>query len=374
MSELDDLRQQIDQLDRQIIQTYEKRLNVVDKVAEYKKNNQTNVLQQNREDEVLNKAVENLSDKKFAKQAKQLMIDIMDISKDYQQSKINNYPTMEFDRMPFDKNAKVGFFGEIGSNTWGAAIDIFSEKNCTEYASFDKIFAAIKNDEIKYGIVPIENSSTGAIVDVYDLLKKYDFYIIAEKWKRITHNLYSTQNSCLDKIKYVYSHPQAISQCDEFFKNKNVQLIPYQNTASSAKLVANQKDNTFAAITNKQAGELYGLKLLKDNIQNNSENFTRFIVIAKELSDCLSDKISVVFDLINKPGTLYNVLRFFSKLDINLIKIESRPVKNNPCNYYFFVDIDGNMKNKNISIALDYVKQNSVYFKFLGEYKKGEIV
>lgn len=386
MSELDELRKQIDEIDRQIVALYEQRLQVVECVADFKKNNNTSVLQQNRELEVLKNADSALVNKKYAGQVKDFMQAIMDISKDYQLLKINKYPNFNFERKEFLPQATKGYFGEKGSNTWQAMNEIFCneifvQNECgAQFDSFEEIFEAINSDKITYGILPIENSSTGAIVDVYDLLKKYDFYIIGEKWQRIEHQLYGKKGATLADITAVFSHAQAISQCDEFFKGRNIELTSYKSTAGSAKFVAQSEKINYAAIASRGVGDLFGLQLLKENIQNSSENFTRFIVVSKTLCDAektLSDKIcnklSIVFDLQNIPGSLYNVLRYFSKLEINLIKIESRPLKNNPCNYYFFVDIDGNLQNRNIVVALDYVKQNSSYFKFLGEYTKAEI-
>ncbi|MEG1608649.1 MAG: prephenate dehydratase domain-containing protein [Clostridia bacterium] len=381
MSELDELRKQIDDIDKSIVQLYEKRLGIVEKVAEFKKNNHTSVLQQNRELEVLKNAENCLANKNYAGQARDLMQAIMDISKDYQRIKINQYPSFDFEKTPFLSSAKKGFFGEKGSNTWQAMADMFGDDNGSQFDSFEGIFEAINNGDITYGILPIENSSTGAIVDVYDLLKKFDFYIIGERWQRIEHQLFGVEGASIDDIDTVFSHAQAINQCDEFFKGKNIQLTSYKSTAGSAKFVAQSNNKKWGAIASDGVGKLHGLQVLKKNIQNNSENFTRFIVVSKTLCDenCTMsgkpcNKVSIVFDLQNIPSSLYNTLRCFSKLNINLIKIESRPVKNNPCNYYFFVDIDGNLQNKDIEIALDFVKQSSDYFKFLGEYTKGEIV
>lgn len=373
MSELDEIRKNIDTIDKQLVALYELRLEAVNSVAEYKKTNHVPVLAQNRENVVLENAEKNVADKKYAKAARDFMQIIMDISKDYQRISVDENLACNYKKNDFDKSAKVGYFGELGSNTWQAMTQMFDCEG-ESYNSFEKIFVAINENKITYGIIPIENSSTGAIVDAYDLLKKYNFYIIAEKWMRIQHQLFGIEGACLCDIQTVYSHTQALAQCGQFFEGKNIQLVPYKSTSESAKFVANLQDKSCGAIASDGAGKLLGLKKLQSNIHDDEENFTRFIVVSKTLSNVVANKISIVFNLKNQAGTLYNALRFFSKLGINLIKIESRPEKNNPCHYYFFVDIDGNVEDKNIQIALDYVKQNSTYFKFLGEYVKGEIL
>lgn len=374
MDKLQELRSQIDNIDENIVQLYEKRLRLVEGVAEYKKLNNAEVLQQNRENDVIEKAVEHLSDSTYAPQVVSLMTSIMDISKDLQRQKIDKLPTFDYQRKAFDKSAKVGYYGQKASNSWEAMNSIFGKNaNCQCYDQFEQIFVAMKNNEIEYGVVPIENSYTGAIDEVYDLLGKYDLYIVAEKWQRISHQLYSLSGD-INQIKKVYSHPQPLSQCDMYLADKQWELCPFSSTSASAKLVAESNDSSLAAIANVSSGELYGLKLVAENIHTNKENWTRFIVISRVLTTDTNNKISIQFNLTSTAGALFNVLKYFAKFGINMVKIESRPVKNNPCNYYFFIDLEGACNDNNMAIALHYIKQNSNYFKFLGEYSKDNFV
>ncbi len=342
MDELDRLREQIDLIDKDIISLFEKRMGLVLGVAEYKKTHNAGVLQSSREDEVLQKAVDNLVNKEYADSARQLMVELMGLSKDLQRKKISN------------------------SNLLGR----YCRKS---FATFEDIFIALKEDRIKYGVLPIENSSTGAITEVYDLLRKYDFFIVGEQWQGINHCLLGVEGTKLEDIEEVYSHPQAITQCDNYLSGGKWRIIPFKSTASSAKLVAEQKDKRKSAIASKRNAALYGLEVIAENIQSQSCNYTRFIVIGKNLLDSQkSDKTSIVFALNSTPGALFNALKYFAKNGINLLNIESRPVENSPERYYFYVDLEYPCDSAKLNEALEYVAEVSSFFEILGEYPKGQ--
>ncbi|MEG2413668.1 MAG: chorismate mutase [Clostridia bacterium] len=373
MDKLDELRSQIDEIDKKMIALLEKRMQVAQAVGEYKKQHKTPVLQTARESVVFDNAVKNLNDKSYAPQAKEFMTAVMDISKDSQRKIVDNALEMEFERKPFDFDAPKGFFGLKGSNTEQAMINFFGNENGKAYQEFEGVFSAIEKDEIRYGILPIENSSTGAINDIYDLLDKYNLYIIGEQWLRIDNNLFAKKGSLNGEARQVFSHPQALLQCDKFVRENNMQPIACDSTAYACKLVS-ESDENCAAIASARTGKLYGLELLEKDINDCSDNFTRFIVIAKHLTTAVGNKISIEFGLENQVGTLFNALKYFAKYDINMIMIESRPVKNNPCNYYFYIDLEGNCQDKKMLTALEYIKAKSYKFKLLGEYRKGEIL
>ena len=221
--------------------------------------------------------------------------------------------------------------------------------------------------------MPIENSSTGAITEVYDLLRKYDFFIVGEQWQGINHCLLGVEGTKLEDIEEVYSHPQAITQCDNYLSGGKWRIIPFKSTASSAKLVAEQKDKRKSAIASKRNAALYGLEVIAENIQSQSCNYTRFIVIGKNLLDSQkSDKTSIVFALNSTPGALFNALKYFAKNGINLLNIESRPVENSPERYYFYVDLECPCDSAKLNEALEYVAEVSSFFEILGEYPKGQ--
>ena len=234
------------------------------------------------------------------------------------------------------------------------------------------MFIALQNREVDYGIIPIENSSTGGISDTYDLLRKYGFYILGEECIRIEQHLVGLEGSIVEEIDEIYSHPQGIEQSSEFLKQyHHWKLIPFHNTAISAKLIKDLGDNTKAAIASKRAADIYGLKVIKECINNQKDNFTRFIVISRELKVVEeANKVSVVFSLENEAGTLYRLLRHFAENNINLIKIESRPMKDTSWRYFLYLDFEGDIEGKEVKNALRLIEENSAYFKLLGAYER----
>lgn len=375
MNELQKLRNQIDEIDSRIIKLFEKRMGVVLGVAEYKKTHNTGVLQTSREDEVLQKAVDNLDNKEYAEQAKNLMVEIMSLSKDLQKSKMTRVSCLrDYVRKPLDLSATKGFYGDRGSNTEQAMIDFFGDSNGNSYATFEEVFKALKRGEIEYGVLPIENSSTGAITEVYDLMRKYDYFIVGEQWVSIKHCLLGIKGAKEEDIQEVYSHHQAITQSDEFLSKRNWRIIPYKSTSSSAKYVADAQDKTKGAIASEKNAELYGLEVIKSNIQSQSCNYTRFVVVSKYLLESEdSDKTSIVFALNSQPGALCNALKVFAKNGINLLNIESRPVENAPETYYFYTDLEYPCNSQKLLTALNDISEMSTFFDVVGEYKKGRI-
>lgn len=374
MASLEEYRNEIDSLDRELTRLFEKRMNVVLKVAQYKKENKLPVLQNGREDQVLQKAVDNLQNKEYSEAVVKFLNYTMEISRGLQNKLIQSYEEdeIEIPRKGLDKKARVAFQGVEGAFSEEALLKIFGEDSdriC--YEEFEDVFEAIKKDEVKYGVLPIENSSTGTITPVLDLLKKYGFYIVAEESIRIDQHLIGIKGTDLDKIKEIYSHPQGIEQSMEFLKRRDWKLIPFHNTATSAKLVKDLKDPTKAAIAGIRAAKIYGLDLIERCINTQKDNNTRFVVISKNLTVSEdADKVSLAFSIDNKAGKLYNILRCFAENDINMIKIESRPMKDEPWSYIFYAAFDGNIDTKEAKKALKLIEKSSEYFKLLGAYKK----
>ena len=363
MNELDKYRQEIDSIDEELIELFEKRLNVVLKVAEYKNNNNSPVLHTAREQQVLNKAVDNLQNKDFAPYARDFMTDLMTVSKSLQSSYIatKTAPSTKI----------VGFQGIEGSFSYGAAKRFFGEDaQLTAFAEFEDVFKALDKGEITAGILPIENSNSGSVGAVYDLLCNYGFYISAEQYLRVDQNLLGIKGASLDTIKEVYSHEQGFSQCSEFLsQHKDWKLIPYHNTAVSAKLVADLINPSVAAIASKQAAELYNLEVIEGPINTSSDNTTRFIIISKHFEYENADKISIVCSLDDRAGTLYNLLSYFAYHNINMVKIESRPMHNKKWKYLFYVDFEGDFTSEKVKTALELIEKGSEFFRILGAYK-----
>lgn len=364
MEDLLELRKEIDRIDSELVRLFEERMQCVLKVAEYKKQNNLEVLHKSREEEIIKNGLQNLKDKRFQASLEKFLNSLMKVSRELQTELLSSYEK---------SNIVVGFQGVSGSFSEQALFEYFGDNTLTKPVEyFEDIFIELKNNKIHYGVLPIENSSTGAISEVYDLLNKYDFYITGEICLKVDQNLLGIPGASIEDIEEVYSHPQAFSQSSEFLKNySNWKLIPYYNTAKSAEYVKNQNNKALAAIGSKKAAELYGLDILKAHINFNSTNSTRFVVISREMKeDIHNNKVSVVFSTSHKVGCLYNVLRCFSENYLNLLKIESRPIPDKPWEYFFYVDFEGNLKDETVQLAIEAVKNNSRYFKILGNYKK----
>ncbi|GKX32090.1 hypothetical protein SH1V18_45700 [Vallitalea longa] len=267
---------------------------------------------------------------------------------------------------------QVGFQGVKGAFSEEALYNYFGEEvNTTAVKNFEDICISLEKGSIDYGVLPIENSSTGAISDVYDLINKYNCFIVGETHVKVNHNLMGIDGCTIDDIKELYSHPQAFEQSKDFLNKYNWKLVPYYNTAKSAEYVMKKGKKHIAAIGSKKAAKLYNLNILAPNINSNNTNTTRFIILGKELivnDEC--NKISVVLSTEHKAGALYSVLKHFAENNINMLKIESRPRGNTPWEYNFYIDFEGNIENKIIKKALDKMALDSHHFKILGNYKQ----
>lgn len=358
MLDISTLREEIDIIDKEIIRLFEKRMDIVLNVAKYKIERNLPIFNGAREAEVIEKNLNRLSNKEYREYAEKFLVDLMSTSRQLQHSLMGNIK-VGVQGVPgsYSEEAKIGYFGE--------------EKSCSFYEEFEDVFIALKNGEIDYGVLPVENSSTGAITTVYDLMKDYGFYIVGEQCIKVNHNLIGIKGTKLSDIKEVYSHPQGFAQSSEFLKqHKDWLQIPYHNTARSVKLVCETGDKSKVAIASGRAAKCYGLEIIKGNINNQSENTTKFIVIGKSLEyDNYSDRVNVVFSLEDEAGTLYKLLRHFTENNINLKKVESRPINNLPWKYVLFLDFEGNLDSEKVKNALSIIEEKSRYFRLLGNYK-----
>lgn len=365
--DINDLRNQIDKIDASLLSLFENRMEVVLKIAEYKKENNLEILNGAREEAVIKKNLDLVKNSDLLLEVEEFFKSVMEISRGYQNKNLKIHGVLAR-----EKKLTVGFYGVTGSFSEEALKGYFSEEVDTKAISeFEDIFLDLRYGKINYGVIPMENSSTGAISEVYDLLNKYNFYIIGEKYLKINQNLMGIKGSTLDEIKEVYSHSQGLEQSMEFLKGyKHWKLVPFKSTAKSAELVKQRQDKTLAAIASSKAAEIYGLQILQKNINSNATNMTRFVVIGKDMEiTCASDKISTVLSTTHKAGSLYNVLKHFAESNINLLKIESRPIVDKPWEYFFYVDFEGNMNESKVIASIDLIKMNSRYFKILGNYR-----
>lgn len=369
--DLNECRVKIDEIDKKLMALFEERMNVVVDVAKYKQKNNLPIFHKDRENEVIKKNVDRIQDEALKSYADKLLHYMMDLSKDYQCEKIGKREAA----LSKSREVKIAFQGVEGSFGEEALIKYFGESyERKDYEEFEDVFKALKDEDANYGVLPIENSSTGSITTVYDLLKKYDFHIVGETLLRIEQNLLGVKGAKIEDIKEVYSHTQGIEQSSEYLRTlPDIKKIPYVNTAISAKFVADSNDKSKAAIASLKAGEKYNLEVLKRNINNAKENYTRFIIIGKNFETTeLCNKLTISFTLENKVGNLYKELKAFSDNDINMRKIESRPMGNGSFNYFFYVDIDGNIEYENIKNALKQIQKSTYEFKILGAYKREE--
>lgn len=382
---LSECRNEIDKIDKELVELFEKRMNVAINVAKYKIENNIPIFNGAREAEVIEKNIKRLNNKEYSNLTEKFFTYLMELSRSLQADIIDqnnkndnmigsieeNISTNENKRNL--KNIKIGYQGVKGSFSEEAMIKYFGENHTTtDYEEFEDVFLALKNNEIDYGILPIENSCTGAITTVYDLLVKYGLYIVGEECIKIDQNLIGIKGSKFEDIKEIYSHPQGFEQSSEFLnKQNNLRLIPFHNTAISAKYVSELNDKSKAAIASLRAAQIYGLDVIQKEINDKDNNHTKFIIVGRKLESSKEcNKITVVFSLDNKAGTLYNLLRYFAENNINMIKIESRPTKNEPWQYLLYVDFEGNIENEDVKKAIKLIEEKSEYFKLLGSYKR----
>lgn len=276
---------------------------------------------------------------------------------------------------------RVGFQGVKGAYSEMAALEFYEGEVCTiPQESFEEVFEGVVSGELDRGIIPIENSLAGSIRMNYDLLQKHSVWIEAEHKFRVSHNLLAVPGTSLESIEKVFSHSQALSQCAGYVRRlPRAQPMPYFDTAGSAEYISKKNDKTIAAIAGHHAAEEYGLKVLEEGIEDNSENYTRFLVIQKiggsgqpEVSSGIRYKTSIVFALKNIPGCLYKCLSVFAIRDIDLFKIESRPIPGSPWQYVFYLDFDGEASTGAGAKALGHLDEITAFCKVLGSYPAAE--
>lgn len=386
MSELDELRKEIDAIDRQIVPLYEKRMEVSRKVGQYKLEHDRAILDTGREQEVLAAKAALVRDPDLKHYVVALYEQIMAQSRVIQTKLINGWtPAKERSYQDYHtamsivgwqpETSRVIYQGKPGAYGEEATIQYFgSSCDRTSARSFEGVFLAIREGLGGYGVLPIENSSTGSINDVYDLLAKYGCYIVGETTVHVEHCLLAPHGASLGSITDVYSHEQGFFQCREFLSTfpqwqQNVEL----NTAASAKLVAQSGDPSKAAIASPRAAKLYNLDVLAQRINDNRNNYTRFVVVAEK--PCFgehADKVSVVFTVPHTEGSLHRILSIFATNGLNLLKLESRPIPGRSWEYTFFADFTGHLNGGGMDDVIHQLIDETLSFRILGNYCRGE--
>lgn len=269
----------------------------------------------------------------------------------------------------------IGYQGVPGCYSYQIGLEHFGEEVETLCCrSFRDVFEALAKGEIQYGILPIENSTSGSINDVYDLLREYEFHIVGERCLKVEHNLLGMEGTELTDISEVYSHQQGLIQCSRYLsEHPEWKQVPYFDTAGSAEHVSKEGLKSKACIAGKMAAAVYGLVTIKQNIQDNRNNSTRFVIISKDkLETEKADKISIIISVPHKPGALYGVLKRFAEGNCNLMKIESRPLESKPWEYFFHIDFVGNLNEEGTRSIVSDIEKESSYFRLLGNYRSEE--
>ena len=267
---------------------------------------------------------------------------------------------------------KVAFQGEKGAYSETAVYTFLgASAEVQPCRDFKDVFDSVETQEAQFGVVPIENSLEGSVNQTYDLFLKYDLKVRGEVVVKIEHCLIANPNTKLEAVKAVYSHPQALAQCRNFLERSGWELIPTYDTAGSVKMLKEKRLKNAAAVASERAAELYEMKILARDIADNPENYTRFFVLAKEDAPKTGkDKTSIIFAAAHKPGSLYNALGEFAKRGINLMKIESRPTKQTPWEYNFYLDFEGHRNEPRCAEVLEALGKYAVFVKILGSYPK----
>lgn len=374
MIDLMESRKKIDEVDHQMVELFEQRMKLAMDIADYKRSVGKPIYDAAREEEKL-EALSALTENDFNKRAiTDLFKQIMSLSRRLQYSLLDNLESLgltEVEKIVGDKNTRVAFYGEIGSYSEQAMIDYFNTQvDGIPMSTFGEVMQAIKEGKAEYGVLPIENSSTGTLSDIFDLLAEYDNFIIGEQLVKIEHNLWGLPGANLSDIKRVYSHKQGLLQCTDFLKqHEGIKQLDGGSTSGSARLVLEEKDLAQAAIASKRAGEVLGLQLLQAGIHNEDHNTTRFIIISnKKIYQQGAERTSICFELPHKSGSLYHMLSHFIYNNINMTKIESRPINGKAFAYRFFVDIEGGLDTPAVKNALHCIKEEAIETKILGSY------
>ncbi|MBO5059610.1 MAG: chorismate mutase [Clostridia bacterium] len=375
--DLDKARQTIDRVDDQIIELFEERMKAAYEVAKYKKENNLPIYNGKREREIVNRLIGKASPE-LALYVKVLYNTLFSVSREYQTKLINSSgkiveqikTALESTDNLFPTSAVVACQGTEGAYSQKACEKLFFNPSVMYFESFKGVFDAVSSGMCRYGILPLENSVHGTVTEVYDLTSSYDFSIVKAVRIQINHVLAARSKDA--KIKEIFSHRQAIGQCDKYLKSlKDVTVTPFENTAMAAEMVSKSERDDIAAICSKECAQLYGLHIIDDNIIDSDNNYTRFICISKtpEIYPG-ADKISFVITLPHTAGSLYSVMSKFAAAGINLTKIESRPIAGRDFEFEFYFEIEASVYSEELYALLSELENSDEKFKFFGCYRE----
>lgn len=373
--DLGELRQGIDEIDGQIVALYEKRMEISRQVAEFKISTGKKVFDRAREEEKI-KAVKAMTHNAFNSHGiQELFEQIMSMSRKLQYQMLAEKGSLG--RLPFigvdaleTKAARVVFQGAEGAYSQAAMETYFGDEvNSFHVDSFRDAMSAIDEGSADFAVLPIENSTAGIVSEIYDLLVEFENYIVGEQIIRIEHCLLGLPGASEDAVKTVFSHPQSLLQSARYLAEKDWKQISMLNNAFAAEKVAQEGDRSQAAIASAYAGKVYGLTTLRRGINQSESNSTRFIIVTNQkIYQKSADKISICFELPHQSGSLYHMLSHFIYNNLNMTKIESRPIEDRNWEYRFFIDFEGNLADSAVKNALRGLREEARNMKILGNY------
>ena len=372
-----ELRNEIDQIDNELVRLFCQRMDIAAKVADYKKEQNLPIYHPGREREILLKVAQ-MAGPEMGNYTRVLYSMLFELSRSYQRKRNDVCPplyrriqdSIETTPQLFPRNPIVACQGVEGAYSQIACEKFFKSPYIKYFKSFEDVFSAIKKGICQYGILPIENSTAGSVTKVYDLMIRHNFSIVRTFRLKVDHNLLVNPGATLQDIQTIYSHEQAINQCGDFLHSlPGVNVIPVANTALASEMVAKSGQKEVAALSSRFCAELYGLNCLASSVQDKGNNRTRFICISKNLEIYPgSDKTSIMMILPHKPGSLYKVLARLYTLGINVTKLESRPIPDRDFEFMFYFDLDTSIYSEEFIQLICELNDFCEEFKYLGSY------
>lgn len=377
--DIQELRQEIDKIDDQLVNLFAQRMEVAARIGDYKRARSLPIYVPSREREKLMDVAEKAGPD-MANYTRVLYSLLFELSRSYQSKRTGELSPLyhqitkaiEETTMRFPQAPMVACQGVEGAYSQIACEKIFKSPYIVYFKNFDSVFTAIEQGMCQYGILPIENSTAGSVNKVYDLMIKHNFSIVRTFRLKVDHNLLVNPGTKLSDIKEVYSHEQALNQCGDFLHSlPGVTLIPVENTAIAAQMVAQSGRNDVAALSSRACAELYSLECLRSSVQDKGNNRTRFICISKNLEIYPgADKTSIMMVLHHKPGALYKVLARLYTLGINVIKLESRPIPDREFEFMFYFDLETSIYSEEYVQLMCELDELCEEFKYLGSYSE----
>ena len=374
--DLVELREKIDEIDEQIVELYERRMDIASQVADYKMETGKKVFDKERENEKLSK-VRELAHNDFNKYGiQELFEQIMSMSRKLQYQKLTEQGNAE--RLPFIgvdelkiKKAKVVFQGEQGAYSEMAMWTFFGENvDCFHVDTFRDAMCALEEGSADYAVLPIENSTAGIVNEIYDLLVEFENYIVGEQIVQIEHCLLGLPGANKEMIRTVYSHEQSLMQSARYLmEHPDWDQVTMQNNAFAARKVREDGDMSQAAIAGENAAKAFGLEVMERGVNQSQTNATRFIIVTNQkIFMKNARKVSICFEIPHESGSLYHMLSHFIYNNLNMTKIESRPLEERNWEYRFFIDFDGNLADSAVKNALRGIREEARNMKILGNY------